>query len=101
MKTLEYQESLIRKEWNRIMGNHQIKDELQERIYQEFQVGQSYTKSFIKEKLREIYLELGYQKTPKASQINDWFETKIATIIDKESGKRENGFKPVKKIKIV
>ena len=101
MKALKYSESLIKQEWDRIMGNIQVKDKLQERIYQEFQVGQSYTKSFIKEKLREIYQELGYQETPKATRINDWFETKIATIIDKESGKRENGFKPVKKIKIV
>ena len=97
MKTLEYQESLIRKEWDRIMGNYQIKDELQEKIYQEFQVGQSYTKSFIKEKLGKIYQELGYQETPKANKIEEYFEFKLCLISNKETGKRDSAYQLINK----
>ena len=98
MKTLEYQESLIRKEWDRIMGNSKVKDELREKIYQEFQIGKSYTKSFIKEKLREIYQEVGHQETPKATNIQEYFEIKD-TKIPLGDGTRAVGFKLINKNK--
>ena len=95
MKALKYSESLIKQEWNRIMENSQSKDELRERIYQEFQVNQSYTRSFIKEKLGKIYQELGYQETPKANQIEEYFEIKDTKL--SLEGKREHGFKLINK----
>ena len=91
MRALNFLEKEIKKEWDRLFSNFLVKNDLQERIYQEFQVGKSYTKSFIKEKFRDIYQELGYQETPKANQINDWFESKEVLIPGE--GKREHGFK--------
>jgi len=96
MRALNFLEKEIKKEWDRIFGNSQVKDELQERIYQEFQVGQSYTKSFIKEKLGKIYQELGYQETPKATNIQEYFEIKD-TKIPLGDGTRAMGFKLINK----
>ena len=95
IKALKYSEPAIIREWNRIMDNSQLKDKLRERIYQEFQVNQSYTRSFIKEKLGKIYQELGYQETPKANQIEEYFETKNIKL--SLEGKRDNGFKLINK----
>ena len=95
MRALNFLEKEIKKEWDRLFSNFLVKNDLQERIYQEFQVGKSYTKSFIKEKLREIYQEVGHQETPKASQIEEYFEIKDTKL--SLEGKREHGFKLINK----
>ena len=56
-----------------------------------FEVGQSYTKADIKEKLSDIYKRLGYKAAPKATDLEEFFELKSCLItID---NKRVNGFK--------
>ena len=56
-----------------------------------------YLKSDIKETLRKIYEDLGYNKTPKASDLEEYFELHPCQIKNKETGKKDNGFEILKK----
>ena len=51
------------------MGFKTNENEIKEKILQTFLVDSRYLKSDIKETLRKIYEELGYSKTPKASDL--------------------------------
>ena len=63
-------------------------------ILNTFQISQKYTLKEIKEKLGEIYQNLGTTKTPKASDLEEYFEVKIINIpID---GKRQKGYELIK-----
>ena len=66
-------------------------------IYQNFKVGDQISKSDAKEKLKTIYDSIGYTKTAKASDLEDWFEVKVCKIINNSSNRRDNGFELVKK----
>ena len=92
IKSLSYVPSVIDKRLNLLTFD---KDSLKERILSEFEVGKSYTKSFIKEKLGEIYKELGYKAKPKASSLEQFFELKSCLLPD--NNKRVNGFKLLSK----
>ena len=50
----------------------------------------------IKESLRKIYTELGYDKTPKASDLEEYFEIKDCLISNTVTRKMEHGFKIIK-----
>lgn len=67
---------------------------IQEELSNEFEVGQSYTKVDIKEKLSEIYKKLSYKASPKATDLEEFFELKSCLIT--VDGKRVNGFKILK-----
>ena len=92
IKSLSYVPSVIDKRLNLLTFD---KNKIKERILSEFEVGKSYTKSFIKEKLGEIYKELGYKAKPKASSLEQFFELKSCLLPD--NNKRVNGFKLLSK----
>ena len=48
-------------------------------------------KTEIKERLRQIYQEVDYKKTAKATDLEEWFEVKEVNITD-TNGKRGKGF---------
>ena len=56
-----------------------------------FEVGQSYTKADIKEKLSEVYKKLGYKAAPKATDLSEYFEMKECLV--NNGNKRSGGFK--------
>ena len=63
-------------------------------ILNTFKLKEKYTLKEIKETLGNIYNSLGIlSKTPKASDIENYFNTKRASFYNKVTGKRENGFK--------
>ena len=66
--------------------------DLSNRILSEFAISGRYTKSEIKNKLSSIYSILGYSKTPKASDLEEYFELKDILLTNKDTGKREHGF---------
>lgn len=70
-------------------------DKIFEKIDKEFNVGESYTNTYIKTKLSEIYKRIGYKASPKATDLNNYFDTKTCTI--NENGKRVNGLKLLSK----
>ena len=79
-------------EWERIKNNSELERDLISAIESVFKVGERYTKAQIKEKLREIYQELGYKQSPKATDLEKWFILKSIMFTNKETGKRDAGF---------
>ena len=67
---------------------------LKSKILSEFKVGERYLKSDIKEKLKEIYTSESYTKTPKANDLEDYFEVKECKI--SKDGKKSAGFEILK-----
>ena len=57
------------------------KDLAKEKILATFFLGKSYTLAEIKEKLGEIYKELGLKKTPKATDLSNYFIVKKTTAV--------------------
>ena len=82
LKALGYKVSQIKKE---IEQKTFSQTALMETIYNEFHEGDKISKSDIKEQLKDIYFDLGYTKVAKATDIEEWFETK-RTIINKKEG---------------
>jgi hypothetical protein len=64
---------------------------LTEAIYSNFSVNESYSSAHIKNRLGELYKELDYKSTPKAKDLEQYFEMKPCKVrVDKI---RVNGFK--------
>ena len=60
-------------------------------ICKEFYVGLYISRKEAKEKLREVYKNANIKRTPKAIDLEDWFEIKRCTRLNK-LGKKEEGF---------
>ena len=71
-------------------------DLLDSKILSEFSVGESYPNTQIKTRLNEIYNEVGYKIKAKATDLNNYFNTKTCTI-NLAGGKRINGLKLLSK----
>jgi len=57
-----------------------------------FSIGSKYSTKQIKEMLRKFYEENNIIKTPKASDLEEYFNLRPCQFIDKELGKKVNGF---------
>ena len=57
--------------------------DVREAIYKNFNEGEVYSLKFIKDKLRELYKNLGYSKSPKATDLGEYFETKACQTMKK------------------
>lgn len=68
---------------------------LSARILSEFNVGDSHTNVYIKGRLKDIYSEIGYKVNAKASDLNNYFDTKDCLIQTKD--KRVHGLKLISK----
>lgn len=77
---------------SRIINKINTERDLNCEIVKNFQIGEKYTKSYLKQKLGEIYKNLGISKTPKASDIGKWFEIKTCKLQNLITGKRDMGF---------
>ena len=62
-------------------------------IYNSFQTGEKYSTKVIKSILKDIYSTLGISKTPKASDLGDYFILEDTRVLNSETGKRDRGFK--------
>ena len=71
-----------------------IKANLKSKILSEFEVGKRYLKSDIKEKLGVTYSSLSYTKTPKATDLENYFEVKNCKISN--GSKMRDGFEILK-----
>lgn len=88
IKTCGYKESCIKDKCNDILG----KDKLRPEILLAFKEGSRYSTKSIKSDLSKIYERIGINKTAKASDLNEYFETKTCKILNNDTGKWENGF---------
>lgn len=86
-KALGYYQASLEREYQIVISNDAIK----EIILVNFKFPSKYTLKEIKTKLQEIYITLGISKTPKASDLEKYFEVKKCTI-NFPNGKRENGY---------
>ena len=94
--TLNYQKGNLEKEYNSLKSLVINLNSMLEEIKSKFQVGEKYTKSEIKETLRSIYESNGYNKTPKASDLEEYFELKECKVLNESTSKRDAGFEIIK-----
>jgi hypothetical protein len=74
------------------------KGNLQDEIYQEFSEGEKVLKSAAKDRLKEVYQRLNYRKTPKATDLKNFFEIKDYMITDPISKKRVAGYELLRRL---
>ena len=88
IKSLYYQESELKKE----IHSNQNLNIITTSIISLFTIGQKYSKATMKEMLRKYYEENNITKNPKASDLENYFNLRPCQFIDKELGKKVNGF---------
>lgn len=93
VKACSYNISALNKELGVIVFDPNV---LINRVYQEFKEGDTISVADLKLKIAEIYKEVGYNKTPKATEILNWFDIKKIKIRT-QTGDRVNGFELEKK----
>ena len=84
IKANSYIRAKIEAEFQQLVSSQS--NDLVDCILKTFSVGSRYTKAEIKEKLKGIYSQYKYTKTPKASDIEEWFEVKSVLINRKDAG---------------
>lgn len=83
---LNYREKLCETCYQDEVNNQNKISKLKEVIRRTFIIGKRYTNSDAKEMLRKIYDDLGYKKSPKATDLGEWFNIKRVYFND------SNGF---------
>ena len=97
--TLHYRSGELEKEYQSILHPEDtsiIDGKVKDEILKTFSISERYTKSYLKSKLGEIYTSLSYNKTPKANDLGEYFELQPCQITNKETGKKDHGFKIIK-----
>ena len=95
IKALSYQKSKLKQEYETQKNTQLSNNDLKKSIFTLFTVGEKYTKPYIKQTLTTIYNKLGIKSSPKAVDIENYFDIKLVDVID-ETGKRTKGFKILK-----
>ena len=87
LKNLGYKRNNIEKALGIVTFSPEL---LRSEIYSSFKEGEKYTLANLKNKLASIYSSINYSATPKAKDIENWFESRLiyVTIID-ETGKKK------------
>ena len=97
--SLHYRSGELEEEYQSILHPEDtsiIEGEVKDEILKTFSISERYTKSYLKSKLGEIYTSLSYNKTPKANDLGEYFELQPCQITNKETGKKDHGFKIIK-----
>ena len=96
LKSLGYNKTNIKRELGVLMFNPLL---LQHHIYQDFKEGDKVLLSDAKCKLASIYSEINYSKSPKAVDLEEFFEVKefMARIVVNGERKRVRGYELLKK----
>lgn len=81
LKALGYSVTRIKKALGIIIFSEEL---LLDSIYSEFKEGEKLPLSVIKGKLSYIYSSINYQLTPKATDIERWFEVKEISLFEKK-----------------
>ena len=94
IKQFSCNEAEIKKEWVKKMSNKAI--DISSEVYKIFEVGKRYSKSGAKDSLKVLYSKLGYKKTAKATDLEEYFVLK-GVKFDDGSGKFVHGFELLEK----
>ena len=81
LKALGYKRNNIEKELGIVTFS---KGRLVVEIYSNFHVGERYTLANLKNRLAFIYNKINYDATPKANDIENWFEVKEVSVYEKK-----------------
>ena len=96
IRACKYQETYIKRRIECLCINIQRIDLVRKEIYRLFTVGYRYSKSDIKSTLKNAYERVGYQKTAKASDLEEYFVVKDTKLQD-DTKKWVNGFEILSK----
>ena len=99
IRALSYNVSDLNKECNIKRFD---KKALDDAIFSNFEIGKKFSLSTIKSKLESIYKNLDYKSTPKANDLENYFEIKTCKFVElqKDGTKKSvNGYKLIKKLK--
>ena len=94
LKSLSYNSTKIKNYLGIVTFSQEL---LESNIYLEFKIGDKLKMSEIKFKLGNIYSSINYDKTPKATDLENYFEIKKCKITDIETRKRIDCFEIIKK----
>ena len=97
IRNLQYKNSVLSAEYERIKNNQQNSSNLEELIYSVFQIGEKYLKSDIKNMLSDIYNKSEIKLTAKATDLEKYFEVRAGKITNKITGKRDHYYEILKK----
>ena len=76
----------------KLMGENLFdQGKIKDQFLVEFKVGDKWSKVDLKNKVSDIYSQINYTKTPKATDLEDYFELKTCKVKD-STGKWVNGF---------
>ena len=96
--TLGYIKKNLEIEYNSINREdvEKIPQKIKEKILELFTVNSRYSKADAKNILKNIYDSLGYNKSPKANDLEQYFELKECKVLNNDTGKRDHGFEIIK-----
>ena len=96
--TLGYINKNLEIEYNNITRakEENTDDRIKEKILEIFTVNSRYSKADAKNILKNIYDSLGYNKSPKANDLEQYFELKECKVLNNDTGKRDHGFEIIK-----
>ena len=98
LKSLSYSKTFIMKALGIVTFSQDLLDS---NIYSEFKVGDKLTLANIKDRLGYLYSSINYDKTPKAKDLENYFEVKLiyVSILDETTGKKKQtkGYELLKK----
>ena len=97
IKACSYNITNIRKKLDAISNNEQKADSIGNLIYSTFLVGEKYLLSAIKTTLGNLYEQIGYMSSPKATDLENYFNLKKSQITNKETGKRDHYYEILSK----
>lgn len=88
IKALGCEELKLKAELENSLSSSLIK----EKFIINFLIGEKYSLKYIKETLRGIYQDLGLTKTPKATDLEEYFIIKLIKIYDPTTKKQSSGY---------
>ena len=94
--SLGYNVTKIKRELGIVTFSQEL---LVDEIYSNFSEGEKYTLSSLKSKLFSIYSSINYSATPKANDIENWFEVRCIKLYEKNpdgSRKQSKGYELLK-----
>ena len=97
IKALGYKKYLLDKEFEKRKSKQDNSNKISDLIYSKLLTGNKYLKSEAKTLLSEIYKLLGINDSPKASDLEKYFELKEVNMVDPSTGKRVKGYLILKK----
>lgn len=86
LKSISYNSTRANKELGIVMFSPEL---LMDEIYSNFSEGEKYTLSNLKIKLGDIYFSINYLSTPKANDIEKWFEIREYMTTEEINGKKK------------